>query len=394
MNFFPRTPNIDFLGHRKAALTFSLALGLLIIVWPLIKTPNWGVDFGGGNEIQVQFGSSIDAQKVREAIEGAGFGDASIQQFGDPAANEFLIRVGRSSLYTNEEFASKVEPDLRAALPELEAGTAGVVYDATEGDVVALTGKEGTLNPEKVKSALEAKGYRIQDVRSLAEGRSYSVLFRGVSDRVEQALNKSLPDSTPQIRRVEQVGASVGSELKLSAIKALLLSLLLILLYVGFRFNFAFATGAIVSLIHDAMLVVGFYLFSGAELNNTTIAAVLTIIGYSVNDKVVIFDRIRENMGKHKGRDLYRMINESVNETLSRTVVTNLTVILSLVGLIVFTAGTLRDFSLGMLVGMVTGTYSSTFIAAPIVIWLDDVLKARNEGAGRKTPPTRVATNP
>ena len=134
---------------------------------------------------------------------------------------------------------------------------------------------------------------------------------------------------------------------------------------------------SIVSLIHDATVVIGFYFLSGAELNNTTIAAVLTIIGYSVNDTVIIYDRIRENMQKHKGRDLYKLVNESINETLSRTIITHVTVFLSLVGLIIFTAGTLREFALAMAVGVVTGTYSSVFIASPVVIWLEDVMKAR-----------------
>ena len=190
------------------------------------------------------------------------------------------------------------------------------------------------------------------------------------------------------------MGASVGTELKRAAIKALLLSILLILLYIGFRFDFAFATGAVVSLFHDAVIVVGFYLVSGAELNTTTIAAVLTIIGYSVNDTVIIFDRVRENLQKHKGRELYKVINDSINETLSRTIITHLTVLLSLAGLIIFTVGTLREFALAMTVGVITGTYSSVFIAAPVVLWIEAIAKARREAAaseaGRPGTPAKV----
>jgi preprotein translocase subunit SecF len=255
-----------------------------------------------------------------------------------------------------------------------------------------LTAKEGQqLSPDTIRATFEQLQIPTQDVRVITEGQQYSVLFKGVSNKVEHALQKEFPGQEPHVRRVEQVGASVGSELKVAAIKAMLVSMLLILLYVGFRFDFAFATGAVVSLIHDATIIIGFYFLAGFELNNTTIAAVLTIIGYSVNDTVIIFDRIRENMQKHKGRDLYKLINDSINETLSRTIITHVTVFLSLVGLILFTAGTLREFALAMAVGVITGTYSSVFIASPVTIWLEDVMKARKarEANAQRVAPAR-----
>jgi len=399
MNIFPKTPNYDIIGQRKFWITFSIVLTVLIVVCPFIKKPNWGVDFAGGNEIQVQFTGDVDVSAVRHAIESAGLNDANIQQFGDPKNHEFLVRVGRSSLYTNEEFEKNAEPKIRQALPQLDAGKAGVSYNADEGDQVTITAKEGQpLTKEGVKAAVESLGIPVQDIRVITEGRSYSVLFRGVSNKVDQALRKAFPDKVAAnqspVRRVEQVGASVGSELKIAAVKSVVLSIVLILLYVGFRFDFAFATGAIVSLIHDAVIVVGFYLVSGSELNNTTIAAVLTIIGYSVNDTVIIYDRIRENMTKHKGRDLLRTINESINETLSRTIITHFTVMLSLLGLVIFTVGTLREFALAMIVGVITGTYSSVYIASPVVVWLEDVMKARREAGGKQPPSSRRVQEP
>jgi preprotein translocase subunit SecF len=402
MNIFPKTPNFDILGQRKFWLMMSLLLTGLTIVWPLIRAPNWGVDFAGGNELQIQFTGDVDVAAVHKAIDAAGLSDANIQQFGDPSAHEFLVRVGRSSLYTNEQFEKNVEPKLRQDLPQLDAGKEGVAYTADEGDQVTLTSKEGAapLTPDGIRKTFETLQVPVQDVRVITEGRSFSVLFRGVSNKVEQALRQAFPTKVDPnqspVRRVEQVGASVGTELKIAAVKSVLLSILLILLYVGFRFDFAFATGAIVSLVHDAVIVVGFYLISGAELNNTTIAAVLTIIGYSVNDTVIIYDRIRENLTKHKGRELYRTINDSINETLSRTIITHFTVLLSLMGLVFFTVGTLREFSLAMMVGVITGTYSSVYIASPIVIWLEEVLRARRErnGGGNAQTPRVAATNP
>jgi preprotein translocase subunit SecF len=392
MNIFTKTPNIDFLGQRKFWLAVSIVITLVTIALPVIKRPNWGVDFAGGNEIQVQFKGDVDVGDVRRTIEHAGFTDANIQVYGNPADHEFLIRVGRSSLYTNEEFQQNVEGKLRQALPQVAEGTTGVSYNADEGDQVMLTAKEGQqLSPDTIRATFEQLQIPTQDVRVITEGQQYSVLFKGVSNKVEHALQKEFPGQEPHVRRVEQVGASVGSELKVAAIKAMLVSMLLILLYVGFRFDFAFATGAVVSLIHDATIIIGFYFLAGFELNNTTIAAVLTIIGYSVNDTVIIFDRIRENMQKHKGRDLYKLINDSINETLSRTIITHVTVFLSLVGLILFTAGTLREFALAMAVGVITGTYSSVFIASPVTIWLEDVMKARKarEANAQRVAPAR-----
>ncbi len=383
MNIFPNTPNYDILGQRKFWLLLSLVLSVLTFVVPFFKAPNWGVDFAGGSELQVQFKGPVDAGGIRDVLGEAGLKDPSVQQFGDPKDNEFLIR-GQATLYSNEAFASQVEPKLRAQLTGLADGAAGIAYNETEGEQVTIRAKtDGSLSGETVRAAFNAAGIAIQDVRAINEGSVYSVLMRGVSDKVEQALTAKFgslkPDNGTFLRRVEQVGASVGNELKVAAIKALLLSILLIMIYIGFRFDFAFATGAVVSLAHDAVIVIGFYLVTGAELNTSTIAAVLTIVGYSVNDTVIIFDRIRENMGKHKGRDLYRLINDSVNETLSRTIITHFTVMLSLSGLIIFTVGSLREFSLAMFVGVITGTYSSVFIASPIVIWIEDILKARRE---------------
>jgi preprotein translocase subunit SecF len=380
MNIFPKVPNFDIIGQRRFWISVSIFLTVVIFLWPAFKKPNWGVDFAGGNEIQVQFSGDVDPGKIHDAVDASGLTDTNIQALGDTKDHEFLIRVGRSSLFKTEQFKQNIEPKIRAALPDLAPD--GVSYNETEGDQITLTGKEGaTLTPESIRKAIDAAGLKVQDIRAVLEGHQYSVVFRGVSDQVQQALQKSFPELKPTVRRVEQVGASVGTELKIAAVKSIVVAILMILVYVGFRFDFAFATGAIVSLIHDAVIVTGFYLISGSELNNSTIAAVLTIIGYSVNDTVIIYDRIRENLTKHKGRELTRVINDSINETLSRTIITHFTVLLSLAGLIAFTIGTLREFSLAMAVGVITGTYSSVYIASPVVIWIDDVLKARKERA-------------
>jgi len=150
----------------------------------------------------------------------------------------------------------------------------------------------------------------------------------------------------------------------------------LIVVYIGLRFDFKFAPGVIIALVHDAIVTLGYYAFTGREFNLTSIAVVLTIVGYSVNDTVVIYDRIRENRAKHKGMTLADIVNLSVNEVLGRTFLTSFATALSLIGLIAYGVGTIFDFSMAMMVGIVTGVYSTWFIAAPMTIWL--------EGRGKK----------
>lgn len=390
MELFRQRPNFDFLGKRRIFFGLSAAIILAGLLAPLVRAPNWGVDFAGGTEIQVQFAGDVDVSAVRQAVEAANLPDANIQRFGEPEDHEYLIRVRRASLFTDAEFAAQVEPAVRAAIPSLREGAAGVEYREREGDQVLLNTEE-RVTPAVVRDAFESQGYRVMDVVTLPpEGQSYKVIFRGVVDRVEQALQASerLAGMEPSIRRVDQVGAAVGRELQKSALKSMLLAIALILLYVGFRFDFRFAPGGVVALTHDALVVVAFYTISGAEINTTSIAAILTIIGYSINDTIVIFDRVRENLQKYKGRELERVINDSLNETLSRTILTTLTVLLSLIGLVVFTVGTLRDFSLAMVIGLLAGTYSTIFIASPLVIWLEKVMQARRD---REKSPARAS---
>lgn len=378
MNFFKHVTNFDFLSKRKIAFAISGALVAITFITPIFVTPNWGVDFAGGTELQVQFSQSVDPADIRKALGEVGIDDAQIQVFGAREENQFLIRTGRASLFSDEEFEKQVGPKLHEAIPQAAEGQAGVTYKEAEGDQVTVTAKEGaSLSEQEVRQAFEAQSLPIQEIRAIVVEHSYAVVLRGLGDKVERALDKNFAEATPVIDRVDQVGASVGAELKAAAIKSILLALVLILLYIGFRFDFRFAPGGVIALAHDAVLVVGFYLVTGAEVNSNTIAAVLTIVGFSINDTVVIFDRVRETMQKHKGADLYKTINEALNETLSRTVLTSVTVLLSLIGLVIFTTGTLRDFALAMSFGVLIGSYSSIFLASPFVLWMDAVLKAR-----------------
>lgn len=380
MDFFKNLPKFDFIAQQKKAFILSGTLILVSVLAPFVRAPNWGVDFAGGTELQVKFSSEVDPVELRRSLQSHGISDANIQRFGSAEANEVLIRLGRSSLFSNDQFETEVAPKIREQLPSLRAGSEGLIYDEAEGDQVTVLGESG-LSTEGVRSAFEDAGYRVLDVRQITEGTQYSVVFRGVSDRVELALAEDFASLNPQVLRIDQVGAAVGSELTQAAIKSMLLAIVLILLYVGFRFDFRFAPGGVVALAHDTIIVIGFYVVSGAEINTTTIAAFLTVVGYSINDTIVIFDRVRENQAASPGVELRKVINDSINETLSRSILTSLTTSLSLIGLIIFTVGTLREFASAMLVGVIVGAYSSIFVANPMVLWIDQVLEARKTAA-------------
>jgi preprotein translocase SecF subunit len=187
---------------------------------------------------------------------------------------------------------------------------------------------------------------------------------------VKTALGERFGDDI-SYRRVEFVGPKVSEDLLWNGIQATVYSILAILAYVWFRFEWQFAVGAVVALIHDAVTTIGLFSLFGLEFNLTTIAAVLTIVGYSVNDTVVIYDRVRENLRKYKAMPLPELIDRSINETLARTVMTSLTVFVALIALVLFGGPVIRGFTIAMLWGVVVGVYSTVYVASPIVLHLD-----------------------
>lgn len=184
---------------------------------------------------------------------------------------------------------------------------------------------------------------------------------------------------TYEMLKSEKVGATVGKELKSGAIWALIVGSLVVIAYISFRFEFRFSLGAIISLLHDVIIAIGAISLFGFEVNSTFIAAILTILGYSINDTIVIFDRIRENMKRHKGLSLETQIDDSVNEVMVRSFITSFTSLLSIVALLIFGGDSLKGFMVALFVGVGIGTYSTIFVASPIVYLLDGKLKKIKE---------------
>jgi preprotein translocase subunit SecF len=191
-----------------------------------------------------------------------------------------------------------------------------------------------------------------------------------VTNIIRDALSKDYPENSFDIRRVESVGPKIGGELKRDAVIATILSLIAILIYVGFRFNLPFGVASVVPLFHDVLITLGVFIIFDLEISLTFVAAILTIVGYSLNDTIVIFDRIRENMrGGLKGKKFPELVNSSINQTLSRTINTSLTTLFVVAALYFIGSEAIKDFALAMLVGVIAGTYSTIYIASPILIF-------------------------
>jgi len=377
----PHGTRFDFVGKRHIAVVLSLLVNLAVIGWSF-KGINFGVDFAGGTEMEVKFSSSVDAGAIRKGVEELGFKDASVQTYGPETENTFLIRVGRVAMMSAEDFQKVVEA-VRARFPV----KGNPSFNADMGDKVDFQ-FESPVDPAALRAAVEGAGVRVREVRDeqgLAAGtRSYAVITQGIREKVEQDLGARFAQAKPEVRRVEFVGPAVGRELRNQGFKAVLYAMALIVIYVGLRFDFRFSPGVIIAIVHDAIITFGYFAFSGREFNLTSIAVILTVVGYSVNDTVVVYDRIRENGIKLKGKALSDIVNLSINETLGRTFLTSLATALSLIGLLIFGVGTIFDFAFAMLIGIVSGTYSTWFIAAPMTVWLEERAAKK---AGAKAAP-------
>jgi preprotein translocase subunit SecF len=379
-DIIPHGTKFDFVGKRHIAVVLSLIVNLAVVGWAF-KGLNFGVDFAGGTEMEVKFAETVDPGAIRRSVEELGFKDASVQTYGPESENTFLIRVGRVAMMSAEDFQKVVK-----AVKGKFAVKGEPAFNADMGDKIDFQ-FDVPVEPGALRAAVEEAGVRVRDVREeqgLAAGtRSYAVITQGIREKVEHDLGARFAQAKPEVRRVEFVGPAVGRELRNQGFKAVLYAMALIVIYVGLRFDFRFSPGVIIALLHDAMITLGYFAFSGREFNLTSIAVILTVVGYSVNDTVVVYDRIRENTAKLKGKPLADIVNLSINETLGRTILTSFATALSLVGLLFFGVGTIFDFAFAMLIGIVSGTYSTWFIAAPMTIWLEE--RAAKKGSGART---------
>ncbi len=250
--------------------------------------------------------------------------------------------------------------------------------DFAGGTEVAVHFQNQDISIEQIRGSMNSAGIEGAEIKSYGGSNQYLIRLKEFSDAdvtVQNAIENSFPNIQYEILKVDKIGPKIGNELYGDALLAIFLAVLFILVYIAFRFEFNFGLGAVLALIHDVLLTFAIIVLVdhtgivNLELNIITVAALLTVVGYSINDTVIVFDRIRENQEVHKGMNMIKMINMSINETLSRTVNTSVTTLIVLFVLLFFGGPVLEGFAFTMIIGIITGTYSSIFIASSFVIW-------------------------
>jgi preprotein translocase subunit SecF len=407
MEFIRPGTYIDFWGKRRVAVGLSVFLCVATIVMMVLnayvipsrgQVLNLGVEFTGGSEIIARFARNVDANQIRTALEAAGYQGPDVFKFyGAPGQdhNDFMIRMGAVTPLTSEQRA-KAE----AALRSKKLGEASLVrFEHSEGgDKIYLRFDKPVATPETAIAVLTAALKEAGIVPSAlqpfgrTEDNAYEVTLLSLDTELKEDLEAKLGAGTVTIQQVASVGAKAGTQLRNDGIRAVLGAMLLIVIYIAFRFDFRYGPGTIVALLHDAFLTVGAFAFTYVEFSLTSLAALLTIVGYSVNDKIVVFDRIRENAGKYRDRKFERMVNDSINEVLSRTLLTGCTLFLVTLAMNIFTTGVIRDFAFAMNVGIVVGTYSSIFVSIPVLVWLNAKYIASQKKQAQR--PERQARRP
>lgn len=245
-----------------------------------------------------------------------------------------------------------------------------------EGGTQILLEFQKPVKSEELKSILAAKGYAGAITRDfspteiLVRVKEFIGDEQGAAERLREVLEQGLPGNEVIIKSKDSVGPAAGAAMRTKAIYAVLIGLLLMLLYIMVRFEFSFAIGAVLSLFHDALTIVGAFILMGKEISPNVIIAVLTILGYSINDTIVIFNRIRENMKKMGKEALSTIVNTSINQTLTRTILTSFATLLSVVSFLVLGGESLHDLALALFIGILVGTYSSIYVASPIMMML------------------------
>lgn len=366
MRFFENF-NYDFLGKRKIAYLFSGTLFLLGVIAALIRGFQFGIDFKGGSEIVLQFEKPINISEVRADVENIGLGVLEVKTFGGETGVMIRTEMQVIPIEVYPKVISGIEEEIEKLLP----GVPKRLIDSSASSVTYSFDNPDTAN--QIIDGLFAAGF--QSGRVSEEPDNVQMLVSvGIADWIKENLREKITNNSFTVLKEDRVGPKIGEELKRDAVLAIFFSLIAILIYLGFRFKFIFAFGAVAALFHDVLITLGLFaalygLIPGLNLDIdlTVVAAFLTLIGYSINDTVIVFDRIRENLKIHKTRPLYDVINTSISQTMSRTILTGGTTLLTVLVLLIFGGEVLRVFAFTLFFGIIIGTYSSIFVASTLV---------------------------
>ncbi len=371
-----RGVNIDWMGKAKYFVTLSLVL--LAIGWISVwrQGLRYGIDFRGGTLVDVRFAAPPSIDQIRKGLQGAGLRNStitSISDISDPnSKNDIQISLDQSG-----QSDQALDADRQAVLDALhktygtQSGKADFNSASPETIAAFLTQKDplnlGTAAADRYTQLAK----QIADARDkLGIVTSFDQLktASGVTPAAVDALSSGFDLGNFAIRGVQSVGPKVGAQLRSQAIWATMYALAGMLVYIAFRFEWVYGAAAVIAVFHDVLITLGFFSLRHYEISLTVIAALLTLVGYSMNDTIVIFDRVRENLRLMRRESFPEIVNKSINQTLSRTILTSGLTLLTVLVLYIMGGEALRAFSFAMVVGVVVGTYSSFGIAAPIVV--------------------------
>ena len=380
------------MGRKKILLMVSLVLVASSVLVITFKGINLGIEFTGGTELQMKFAEEPDIGKIRSALTDAGMTGQDVTTLGDPDEHEIYIRLGTTDVEDEQDHAQDVREALRSGLyPGLGSG-----LDLNIADSVTLT-----RLLEQVPMFGRDQAGRLAS--AIAEARKERAIFHSLDEL------SSLEGMTPEamsflqsntvvgpfaLRGQSYIGPAIGHELLNKAMFAIIGSLVGMLIYIWIRFQFQWGFAAVVALTHDTLITLGLFSLVDLEMSLPVVAAYLTLVGYSVNDTVVVFDRIRENLKSRTAPTLEALINTSINQTLSRTIITSGSTWIVVFGLYLFGGAALKPFAFVLSVGVLIGTYSSIYIASPILVLWKQFLERRELGAAKARKAKKVRKRP
>jgi preprotein translocase subunit SecF len=339
MQFFKQGIYIDFMRLRRTNLLLSLALFLVSIVIMIVPGPKLGIDFAGGTEIQLAFDGPVSASELRSALSSLGYTNPDVVSV-EGQKHEYILRIQDVSAVPKAE-VRKIRIKLESALHARGSIKMEEFRVSPGGDKISLRFSDA-VDVQLLESALSEAGTKVRAISPFGQQKDhkYEAQLVGVADQVLRGLSQRLGSRAPsQPRRVEWVGPKAGEQLRDAALKSLLYAIAFIMVYVAFRFDLRFAPGGVIAMVHDAVITAGIFVLLRKEVNLTFVAAILTIVGYSINDTIVVYDRIRENLARKRGTSLREIVNLSTSETLSRTLITGGTTLLSLLVLYLGNSG-------------------------------------------------------
>ena len=399
MELFHNDVNFDWMG--KAKYFFALSLTLLVIgaaSWIHKGSLDYGIDFKGGTLVYVRFANTPPVDQLRQGLSQQGLGDSVIQQTSDianPNANEVLIYLPQRGQGTEALDTGKTEilKALQATLGStVEAGKQDFNAAVPSAIAEVLTRKDtlnlGATGADRYQQlARQLTDYRDRQAHGVVANLD-QLQQAGATPATLTAIKDAFSASTFAVVNVEIVGPKVGSELRKQAVYVTLYALAGMLIYIALRFELVYGAAAVLAVFHDVLITLGLFSLLHFEISLTVIAALLTLVGYSMNDTIVIFDRIRENLRVMRREPFATIVNRSINQTLSRTILTSGLTFLTVLVLFLMGGEVLRSFSFALVVGILVGTYSSFGIAAPLVVawnhWRGQGAVPSGSAAGRK----------